>query len=238
MPRLRIIAGPNGSGKSHLTRKLRTDYQINWGHYVNADDLETALRNTGRIAFADFGLSLSGDDFKGFYDTHVLKTKAPADFEVTNGILRLLKPLQEPTYFGTLLADYLRYRLLEAGETFSFETVLSGSDKLRFIEKALQTGYRIYLYFVCTENPVINIDRIADRVAKNGHFVPDELVISRYGKTLYNLLPVLHQCRRAYLFDNSGYGPELVAEKLEDGNLSFNPLYIPEWFRKFVLHRI
>lgn len=238
MARLRIIAGPNGSGKSHLTRILRSEYDINWGYYINADDIERELREFEEISFADFGLTKSEEAFLDFYQNHVLREKAPAQPRVRGTILTLAKPLPEATYFGTLCADYIRQRLMELGETFSFETVMSGSDKLRLLDQALEKGYRIYLYFVCTEDPSINIDRVADRVEKQGHFVPDNLVTTRYARTLDNLVPVLAKTRRAYLFDNSGQAPRWVAEQDEDGNFIFGRAAIPAWFREYVLRRL
>lgn len=227
MARLRIIAGPNGSGKSHLTRTLRSDYNINWGHYINADDIERALRERGAIAFRDFGLEGPETEFLSFYENHSLRAKAPAEPSVGAGFLRLRAPLPAATYFGTRCANYLRQRLMETGKTFPFETVMSGSDKLRLLDQALSLGYRIYVCFVCTENAVINIGRVADRVRKQGHHVPDDLVVNRYNRALENLALVLQKVRRAHLFDNSGFAPELVAEKSEAGHLSFDFKYIP-----------
>lgn len=238
MARLRIIAGPNGSGKSHLTRALRSDYNINWGCYINADDIERALREKGALSFREFGLDGSETKFLPFYERHPLRAKAPAAPLVEAGVLRLKNTLPKDTYFGTLCADYIRQRLMNEGKTFSFETVLSGSDKLRLLDQAVASGYRIYLYFICTEDAIINIGRIADRVEKQGHSVPDDLVVSRYSRTLENLTSVLQKVRRAYLFDNSGFAPELVAEKSEAGHLSFDFEHTPGWFRKYVLQRI
>lgn len=238
MARLRIIAGPNGSGKSHLTRALRTEYDINWGYYINADDIERELREKGKISFEDFGLEADETAFLHFYNTHLLREKAPAEISVSGAALTLDAALPDATYFGTLCADYIRQRLMELGKTFSFETVMSGSDKLRLLDHALELGYRIYLYFVCTEDSAINISRVANRVQKQGHFVPDNLVTTRYARTLENLSTVLRKVRRAYLFDNSGYAPVLVGEKVEDGKLSFAMEELPQWFREHVLRRL
>lgn len=45
MPRLRLIAGPNGSGKTTLTDRLRHNYDVPLGQYINPDEIELTLKN-------------------------------------------------------------------------------------------------------------------------------------------------------------------------------------------------
>jgi predicted ABC-type ATPase len=63
MVRLRLIAGPNGSGKTTLTHFLRQQLNLNFGYYINADDLEMWLKRNGRISFHRFGLRVSNAHF-------------------------------------------------------------------------------------------------------------------------------------------------------------------------------
>jgi len=51
-------------------------------------------------------------------------------------------------------------------QTFTFETVMSGTDKLLFLQEAKQRGYRMYLYYIATDSVSINQERVADRVEK------------------------------------------------------------------------
>ena len=64
--------------------------------------------------------------------------------------------------------------------TFSFETVFSHSSKLDIMQQAVELGYKVYLYFVSTEDPEINKFRVAARKMKGGHDVPPEKIESRY----------------------------------------------------------
>jgi len=50
--RLRIFAGPNGSGKSTIVNIVK-EQAVDFGVYVNADDIKTELVNSG---FVDFDL--------------------------------------------------------------------------------------------------------------------------------------------------------------------------------------
>jgi len=77
------------------------------------------------------------------------------------------------SYFASVAADFIRHKLLASGVSFTFETVMSSADKVSFLRKAQRHGFRTYLYFVATEDPIINISRVHNRVRLGGHPVPD-----------------------------------------------------------------
>lgn len=77
-------------------------------------------------------------------------------------------------------ATQQRYQCLENGQDFVFETVFSSPEKMDFIRKAKDAGFFIRIFYVCTESPLININRIAQRYLNGGHEVPISKVISRY----------------------------------------------------------
>lgn len=82
-----------------------------------------------------------------------------------------------------------REELLRAGSGIAFETVLSATDKLQFLERARSAGYFIRAFFVGTSSPVINAARVAARLLQGGHQVPIDKIVSRYGRSLANLDP-------------------------------------------------
>lgn len=238
MPRLRMIAGPNGSGKTVLTNGLRENYHLNFGYYVNADKIEDILRKKQMISFRRFGLKADIVRFREYYETHALRQSADVDWEIRRNTFYLNKKLPTRTYFPTLFADYIRNELMQAKETFSFETVMSDVNKIQLLAKAADCGYRTYLYYICTEDETINIDRVADRVKKHGHNVPREKIISRYTRSLENLLRAIKLTNRAFLFDNSGEGYRLVAEIKDGKEINFDPSFVPNWFEKYVLNKL
>lgn len=65
-------------------------------------------------------------------------------------------------------------------ESLLIESTLSG----RYLQKLLETwrkqNYQIAIIFIFAESPEILIERIAERVKKGGHFVPDEDVRRRF----------------------------------------------------------
>ena len=55
--RMRIFAGPNGSGKTTILKSLQAE--IPFGVYVNADDIESLLRESKVLLFNTFQLTVS-----------------------------------------------------------------------------------------------------------------------------------------------------------------------------------
>jgi predicted ABC-type ATPase len=90
------------------------------------------------------------------------------------------------SYFCADIAEFLRQQLLKNGITFTYETVMSYTGKIDFLKRAKESGIGVYLYYIATEDPVININRVSLRVAQLGHNVPDSKVKSRYYNSLNN----------------------------------------------------
>ncbi len=100
-------------------------------------------------------------------------------------------------------ATRLRYQCLEERKSFVFETVFSSQEKLDFLRKAKAAGYFIRFFYVCTDNPEINILRITQRYLNGGHEVPISKIISRYYKSLSLAAKAISFVDRAYVYDNS-----------------------------------
>ena len=135
-------------------------------------------------------------------------------------------------YFASVAADFIRRKLLETGTTFTFETVMSSPDKVEFLRAARQRGFRIYLYYVATEDPAINIDRVRHRVKMGGHPVPEDKIVSRYHRSLELLTDAVSYTDRAYIFDNSGDDCVWLAEVTNGSQLEFKADHMPQWFKK------
>lgn len=233
--RLRIFAGPNGSGKSTLVGHVTSEFKINFGFFVNADEIEKQLQSSGKFNFSATKLVLSQNDWLEFARKSSLVERAGQSDWLEKIALKNqqfeINQLEINSYHAALLADFLREKLLADGQTFTFETVLSDAQKLLFLKKALANGYRVYLYFVATDNPKINLIRVQNRVLEGGHDVPVEKIFSRYEKTLALLPQVLKLTHRAYLFDNS-VKLEFVAEITDGKVLTFENGEIPVWIKR------
>ena len=101
------------------------------------------------------------------------------------------------------IAEERRLNCIEKKESLIFETVFSASDKIDFLEFAKNNGYFIRLFFVGTNHPAINANRITHRVLEGGHDVPITKIISRYTKSISNCCVVATFVDRLYVYDNS-----------------------------------
>lgn len=112
-------------------------------------------------------------------------------------------------------AEELREEMLEKGEEFTFETVLSTDRNLKLLKKAKEKGYFIRCIYVLTSNYKINIARVRMRESMGGHGVPEDKIKSRYKKAL-NLIPDLVEiCDIVHIYDNTIY-PFRIFKKRKD----------------------
>lgn len=237
--RLRVFAGPNGSGKSTLFHEFKKQYDP--GYFINADELEKLLSQKGLIDLSEIGLKASQKDLTAFMKTKPAKSllkkaseeNKTVDISINENFI-VDKSKKTHSYEASLAAAFIRQLLYKSNKSFSFETVMSHDSKLKEIREANDNGYKTYLYFVCTDNPEINISRVENRVDKGGHPVDLNKIISRYPNTLKNLFPAIQLTHRAYLFDNSGKKQKLIAEVFE-GALQLNLSTVPQWFIDYVL---
>lgn len=104
------------------------------------------------------------------------------------------------------LAAQYRLRCLAEKRSMVLETVLSREDKIDFIRQAREGGFFVRLFFIGTDDPMINAERVAIRVESGGHTVPLEKIISRYYRSLALCIYAAQIADRTYAYDNSKTG--------------------------------
>ena len=114
---------------------------------------------------------------------------------------------------------------------------MSHPSKIDFLEQGIKAGYKNYLYFICTVDPAINIERIKQRVSLGGHDVPEARIEKRYYESLNILRTIIPLCHRVYLFDNSSEerSIEPVAEIDNKRNLTITTGQLPWWVQENVI---
>jgi predicted ABC-type ATPase len=103
-------------------------------------------------------------------------------------------------------------RRVRKGESFAFETTLSGHIYARLIPGWRSDGYRVKLIFLSLSDPEIAIARVAARVAQGGHHVASTVVRWRFDSGLRNFEEIYKGLvDRWEWYDNSGNTPRLIA---------------------------
>jgi predicted ABC-type ATPase len=238
--RLRVFAGPNGSGKTTIINSLKSE--IPFGVYVNADDIESLLKETHTLLFNAFQLTIIELELHDFFRKSKFapeKRNEPElwqSLSVSENILHVNTKVD--SYLAADLAEFIRHQLLANQISFTYETVMSHDSKLAFLKLAKENDYRIYLYFIATEDPEINISRVDVRIKQNGHAVAPEIIKNRYYKSLQHLKEAVKLTNRAFVWDNSGKTSLLVAEINDGINVKLiNQDKIPNWFLKYLANK-
>lgn len=226
-----MFAGPNGSGKTTVKNSLRKTPKW-FGLYINPDDLEADIRKAGFVSLEPFGLTATTDELRGFFSRSKLLARHSLD--VRSIVCRDggidFAGVAFTSYHASVLSDYLRRRTLDARRSLSFETVMSAVDKVELMREAQELGYRTYLYYVATDDPTINLQRVRNRFADGGHDVPGEKVVARYYRSLSLLPRAVRYANRAYFFDTTHEQPWYFAEATNGVRLDLKSTTFPVWF--------
>lgn len=102
---------------------------------------------------------------------------------------------------------------IEAHQTIGVETVLSTDKYRRLVRKAKGYGFEVRLIYVYVDSADRQLERIAYRVAKGGHAVPEDRVRARRQRSFDQLAWFFHHADAAWIFDNSAAEPHLVADR-------------------------
>lgn len=210
------------SGKSTLVEMLKTLVRL--GIYINADDIESNLKKKPALHFTDYSIKTTKTSFIHFLKrketlgSKEYKIKLIELIALEQNILTIPKEYVD-SYLASIIADFLRHQLLKANLDFSFETVMSHPSKLNFLKTANKKEYRTYLYFVATNDPLINYRRIKGRVLKGGHDVSEQKLKERYKRSIALFKKAILYAYRCYVFDNT-ISLNLIAE-YQQGKLKF-----------------
>ena len=94
--------------------------------------------------------------------------------------------------------------LLKRNETFSIETTLATRSYVNLVKQAQEQGYSVRLLFFWLSTPELAVKRVAERVSKGGHDIPQDIIRRRYVAGINNLfklfMPIVNYWA---IFDNS-----------------------------------
>lgn len=139
------------------------------------------------------------------------------------------KSPEEHSYEAAKLATEMRFKLLNEGRSFCFETVFSHPSKIDFVAQAKMLGYEIILVFIHLEELSLNQARIKQRVNEGGHNVPEDKVAARIPRLLVNIKKTLPLCDQAYILDNSSFDRPLQQVSVITNGKIHKKISLPNW---------
>ena len=102
--------------------------------------------------------------------------------------------------------------LLEKEETFSIETTLATKSYINMVRRAQAKGYSVKVLFFWLNSPELALQRVAERVAKGGHNIPELVIRRRYVAGIRNFFRLfMSEVDYWDIYDNSGYPRKQVA---------------------------
>ena len=107
--------------------------------------------------------------------------------------------------------------LLSKEESFSIETTLATKSYINLVRRAQEKGYTVRLLFFWLNSPELALQRIAERVAKGGHNIPEPIVRRRYVTGISNLFRLfMNEVDSWEIYDNSKYPAIQIARGGKD----------------------
>jgi predicted ABC-type ATPase len=100
--------------------------------------------------------------------------------------------------------------LLSRNESFSIETTLATRSYFRLIEKAHQQGYEVTLLFFWLKSPEQAKERVAERVSKGGHNIPQDIIVRRYYEGIDNLFKIYMPIVDTWMLVNNSETPRSI----------------------------
>jgi predicted ABC-type ATPase len=108
----------------------------------------------------------------------------------------------EHAYQASRLAADERVSMLAAGASFITETVFSHPSKVGLVRAAVAHGYLVHLHVILV--PVdLSIARVAERVRRGGHAVPEEKIRQRHARLWELVVRASEAADRTTFYDNS-----------------------------------
>lgn len=97
------------------------------------------------------------------------------------------------------------------GESFAFESTLSGLGYLRQINRWQEQGYHVSLYFLKLPDAETAIARVAERVRQGGHNIPEPVIRRRFAAGWANFQNHYRALVNDWaLYDNGSSAPVLL----------------------------
>lgn len=113
------------------------------------------------------------------------------------------------------------------GISFNQETTLCGKSIIRNIKAAKKNGFYVVLNYISLDNPETAKNRVAKRVEKGGHGIPEEVIERRYYNSQINLKKVVNLCDQVKIYDNTNKFKAILA--IKSGTLIWKDDILPSW---------
>ncbi len=127
---------------------------------------------------------------------------------------------------------------------FAFETTLGGNTIPAVLRRAAEAGRPVEMWFVGLATVDLHLQRVAERVRKGGHPIPEAAIRQRWTRSRENLIALMPHLHHLRLFDNSteadptaGKSPEpVLLLELRQGRITApaDLTRTPDWAKSLI----
>lgn len=96
----------------------------------------------------------------------------------------------------------LRYAI-RTNTNFAYETTLGGNSMTAALLDAIAAGVAVKVWYCVLETPELHIERVAARVTRGGHDIPEHKIRERYVSSMRNLCRLPPGLDKLAVYDNS-----------------------------------
>jgi len=86
---------------------------------------------------------------------------------------------------------------------FAFETTLGGTTIAMLLARAIGQAIDVHIWYVALDSPELHLARVAARVARGGHDIPEHDIRRRYDASRQNLIDLMPYLATLHVYDNS-----------------------------------
>jgi predicted ABC-type ATPase len=127
---------------------------------------------------------------------------------------------------------------LEQGYRYAFETTLGGHTITATLLAAAARGIKVYVWYCALATPELHVARVAARVRRGGHDIPERKIRERYDESRRNLVRLMPHLEVLRVYDNSEESaspkPRLILEMNRRRIVSADLETTPEWAKPIV----
>jgi predicted ABC-type ATPase len=143
--------------------------------------------------------SLAGAAFRWSGAEYFDSDEAAADILTANPGL----PVAEATAAARRGKQRLLKRAIAERLDFAFETTLGGHAITTLLEKALDAGIDVRVWYVGVDDPERHLARVRAQRAHDGHDIPEAALRERYDRSRLNVIELMPRLAELRAFDNS-----------------------------------
>jgi predicted ABC-type ATPase len=104
---------------------------------------------------------------------------------------------------GRIMLDRV-HELARERRDFAFETTLASRTFAPWLKELQAGGYAFHLVYLCLPTVGLSLERVAERVRRGGHAVPEDVVRRRYARSLNNFFNLYGRFANSWvMMDNS-----------------------------------